>query len=63
MGLSSPEGALNVEPPTVFQRGAGRSLLWANEESPLFETRYDDFNYFLFFFVINYSTRIESFQE
>ncbi|XP_046651329.1 cyclic AMP-dependent transcription factor ATF-6 alpha-like isoform X2 [Daphnia pulicaria] len=39
MGLSSPEGALNVEPPTVFQRGAGRSLLWANEESPLFETR------------------------
>lgn len=35
-----PEGALKVEPAAVLHRGGGRSLLWATEESPLFETRY-----------------------
>lgn len=37
-GLVLPEGVMKAEPAVVFQRGAGRTLLWATEENPDFDT-------------------------
>lgn len=37
-GLVLPEGVMKAEPAVVFQRGAGRTLLWATEDNPDFDT-------------------------
>lgn len=38
--ISIPNAAVKAEPPSVFHRGSGRTLLWAAEESPLFDSGY-----------------------